>query len=106
MTTVQMPLPDPFPIPLDEAVVTSTYVTHDRMPILYVSHDEDEDAECGGMWQFHCGNGDYDMEKIQLVSLRTILSLDPSVASLATLPINRGARRDHVGDTWRIEQEG
>jgi hypothetical protein len=94
-----------FPIDENETVVTSSYVTNDGMPILYVSHDEDDESETGGLWQFHCDNGDYSMEQMQLVSLKTILGLDPSVSSLANLPIGYGARRSAVGGEWTIAEE-
>ena len=46
-------------------VVTSSYVTQYGMPVLEVSHEDDEEG--GSLWQFHAGNGDYDMSKMQLV---------------------------------------
>lgn len=87
-----------FGIPNDTAVVTSTYVVDGNMPILYVSHEYDEEE--GDIWQFHCGNGDYDMNKMLLVSLGEILSFDRSLSELSDLPLNCVARREHVGGKW------
>jgi len=88
-----------FDIPLDAVVVTSTYVVKDRMPILDVSHELDEENE--PLWQFHCGNGDYDMEKMLLVSLKNILDLDPSLEELADLPLGCSAKRNSVSESWK-----
>lgn len=79
-----------FPVPDEEAVMTTNYVTDDRLPILYVSHDRDEDSESGGFWQFHCGNNDYAEDRLRLVRLDTILQLDPSIRQLA---LEHGALR-------------
>jgi len=37
-------------------------------------------------WQFHCGNGDYNPSKLQLVRLDEVVGLDPTVVELAHLP--------------------
>ncbi len=87
-----------FDISSDTAVVTSTYVVNDKMPILYVSHEYDD--EDGPIWQFHCGNDVYGMDKMLLVSLEGILGVDKSIREVADLPMNFVARRQHVGDAW------
>lgn len=48
-----------FAISEDEPVITSSYIVDDNQPVLYVSHDYDEESESGGAWQFHNGNGDF-----------------------------------------------
>jgi hypothetical protein len=92
-----------FGIAENTAVVTSTYVVNENMPILYVSHEYDDEE--GEIWQFHCGNDDYDMNKMLLVSLGDVLSLDGSLSELADLPLNKVARRKHVGDEWIYSTE-
>lgn len=87
-----------FDIPNDWAVVTSTFVAREKMPILYVSHEVDEKGE--DVWQFHCDNGDYDMSKMLLVKLEDILGLDKTVLEVSDLPVNYGARRKYIGDKW------
>jgi hypothetical protein len=57
------PKPWPFDVSPDTAVVTTSYVTKDRQPILYVTHEYSEEE--GVTWQFHCGNGDYDPGVLQ-----------------------------------------
>ncbi|QOV91877.1 hypothetical protein [Humisphaera borealis] len=91
-----------FGIPDDTIVVTSTYVTTDGLPVLEVSHEDDEEG--GSLWQFHCGNGDYDMAKMQLVRLDTILRIDPSVAGAAQLPLGKVARRTSKEADWELTE--
>jgi hypothetical protein len=81
-------------------VVTSTYVTENRLPILEVSHENDEEG--GSLWQFHCGNGDYSLEQLQLVRLDTVLALDPSVVDVADLALGTTAKRGAKGLRWQI----
>jgi len=83
-----------FDIDMNNVVLTSTYVTNDKMPILYVSHEVDEDGRPS--WQFHCGNDDYDMDKMVLVSFSNILALDSGISKLEDLPVGYAARRDVV----------
>ncbi|EJA3100965.1 hypothetical protein MWT34_000009 [Vibrio vulnificus] len=87
----------------DVVVVTSTYVVNDRLPILYVSHEFDEVE--GVIWQFHAGNNDYDMNKMLLVSLNSILEMDASINELSSLPLNSVARRKSIGDSWTFSEE-
>ena len=82
-------------------VVTSSYVTKEGCPILEISHDDDEEG--GSLWQFHCGNGDYSMERMQLVRLDTILDLDRSVLSVGGLKMGQTARRATTSSSWTIE---
>lgn len=81
-------------------VVTSTYVTDEKLSILEVSHEADEEG--GSLWQFHCGNGNYSMERMQLVRLDTILMIDPSVAEVADLVVGATATRVAIGLPWRV----
>lgn len=86
-----------FAVPGDSAVVTSTGVARDKMPILCVSHEIDE-VDGSALWQFHCDSGDYDMEKMPLVSLASILALDASIVEVLDLPAGFVARRRSAGD--------
>jgi hypothetical protein len=98
-----IPRPWLFDVPPDTAVVTTSYVTKDRQPILYVTHEYDEDE--GVIWQFHCGNGDYDPGVLQLVRLDEILEMDGSIAELAGLPPGFCAKRPSAEDKWTTEGE-
>ena len=94
-----------FPIAASEPVITSSYVLEGEMPILYVSHDYDEESESGGSWQFHSGNGDYSPDKMKLVRLDTKLRIDPSISEVSDLPIGFGARRVGLGAAWNYTPE-
>ncbi len=89
-----------FNISNETMVVTSKYVTEKGLAITDVSHEDDEEG--GSLWQFHCGNGDYSMEQMQLVRLDTILSIDPSVAEVAYLTMGGTATRPAKGQPWKI----
>jgi len=89
-----------FNISADTMVITSVDITRDGLPILEVSHEDDEEG--GSLWQFHSGNGDYSMERMELVRLDTILGLDPALKDISELAMGRTARRRAVGEPWLI----
>ena len=89
-----------FNISDDTMVVTSKYVTEQGFSITEVSHEDDEEG--GSLWQFHCGNGDYSMQQMQLVRLDTILAIDPSVVDVASLEMGATAKRAARGLPWKI----
>ena len=84
----------PFDDPPNVAVFTTTGVVRGGMPILRVTHDDDD-----GAWQFHTGHtvgaGD-----AMIVALREIVKLDPSVRVLADLPYGWIATRASVTSEW------
>lgn len=84
----------------DSMVVTSAYVTEQRMPVLEVTHEEDEE---GPLWQFHCGNEDYSPELLRLVRLDTIMKLDPTLLTISELASGMVATRPNVDSDWTIE---
>ena len=77
------------------AVFTTKPVVRGGQPILYVTHDDDDD----GAWQFHT-DGDALEEDAMLVALKTILALDPSIAELADLPYGWIATRASATSPW------
>lgn len=83
-------------------VVTSTYVMNDGLPILYVSNDFDEDG--GSTWQFHCDNGDYNMEKMLLVRFENILKKDKGLLTIK-LEIGEEAKRKSIKSDWIINKQ-
>lgn len=91
-----------FDISPDTVVVTTTYVTRERKPILYVTHEHDEEE--GITWQFHCGNRDYSSTVLQLVRLDEILEIDVGLKELAGLPLGFCARRTSANDKWSTER--
>lgn len=95
--------PWPFDIPPDGVVVTTTYVTQRGEPVLYVTHEYDEEE--GAVWQFHCGNGDYEPAVIQLIRLDEILQIDASLYGLAGLACGFCAKRASQLQPWVITRE-
>lgn len=95
-----------YPIPPETTVVTSSYVTAQGLPILVIYHDFDE--EDGENWQFHCGNGDFAMETLQLVRFSTVLSIDPTIQEVLDLPLvaarHERASVDHGSTRDRLER--
>ena len=89
-----------FNISKDTMVVTSKYVTDERLPILDVTHEDNEEG--GSLWQFHCGNGDYSLNNMRLVRLDTILGIDPSVIEVADLKMGQTATRRDPSSPWII----
>ena len=77
------------------AVFTTTAVVKGGMPILRVTHDDDD-----GAWQFHTGQN-VGAGDAMIVALREIVKLDPSVMALADLPYGWIAVRDTVTSEWR-----
>lgn len=86
--------PWPFREAKNAAVVTTTNVTNESHPILYVSHDED------GTWQFLCGPTN-DPGECLLVGLSEVFENHPSIDDLADLPTGWCAEREDVSSPWR-----
>lgn len=76
------------------AVFTTRQVVNQGMPILYVSHDEDD-----GAWQFHHG-GNVNIEDAMIVSLEMMISLDNTLNELFDLPLGWIATRKSINDYW------
>jgi hypothetical protein len=76
------------------ATFTVRQIMHDHEPILLVRHDEDD-----GAWQFLPAS-DVSMSDALLVSLESVVKLDPTVAELADLPTGWQATRAHPGAPW------
>ncbi len=79
------------------AVIANKRIVHQGEWIAYVSHDADD-----GGWQFHVSDPAPPREKdAAVVSLRSIVQLDPTVADLADLPLGWHAWRDSRDSQWR-----
>ena len=81
------------------AVFTVREILERGEPVLHVSHDEDDHG-----WQF-LGIETPDASEARIVSLREMLSLDPSLLELADLPVGWHAWRRHVGDSWQRNRD-
>lgn len=92
--------PWPFVDPPNMAVCTTADVLERGLPIVRVTHDEDD-----GCWQFHSANGaPEDLQEARVVGLKTIVRLDPTITTLADLPLGWCALRDAPGTPWRRER--
>ncbi len=90
----------PFAEGRHEQVFTLRRILSGREAILNVHHDADD-----GAWQF-MGWGMPDMADATMVSLETIVRLDPTVSTLADLPAGWRAWRSAPGEPWRRERQG
>jgi len=89
----------PFSDPPNVAVFTSKSIVEERDWIHYVSHDQDD-----GAWQFHPPSGPATENDASLGSLRTILELDPSIITLADLPLGWCAWREAKNSPWKRKE--
>jgi hypothetical protein len=84
-----------FAEPENFAVVTLKQIVVGEAPILVVLHEKGD-----GDWLFLDGSP-FSVENASLVSLRTIVQIDPRVIELADLPRGWTARRSAPGQPWR-----
>ena len=85
----------PFDDPPNAAVFTVRQIVDGQMPILYVSHEEED-----GAWQFLTGEQITTADAL-LVGLKNIVNRDPSVLELAELPNGWIATRNNIGVPWQ-----
>ncbi len=84
----------PFEDPKNVAVITTHNIMKRLSPILYVSHDEDDE-----MWQF-LEEGEVSEKEARILSLEEVVNLEPRLAELADLPIGWIAWRKSVSNEW------
>jgi len=84
----------PFDQPPNCAVVTVKPIISGELPILFVSHEEDDHG-----WQFLSGDL-VSKEDASVVALREIVELDPSILKLADLPVGWVATRRSANAGW------
>jgi hypothetical protein len=89
-----MPADWPFADPENLAVFTLKRIVRGELPILRVTHDEDDSG-----WQFLDG-AEVAVEEASLVCLREIARLDPSILELADLPFGWVAERTGTDQPW------
>ena len=77
------------------AAITSTHITRRGLPVLQVTHYEDDHS-----WGFQSGLA-MTTEDGQVVAMREILEMDPTVAEVADLPPGWSAERRTVGGEWK-----
>src|SRR3954464_15647273 len=87
----------PFADPENVLVFTSRDIVQYGMWVHYVSHDAGD-----GAWQFHSVKGAPVSESdARVVLLKNIVAQDPSLLSLADLPIGWCAWREAKESLWR-----
>jgi hypothetical protein len=85
----------PFDEPPNLAVISTRQVMEGEAPILFVSHDEEDEG-----WQFLTGVLLIE-ENARVVALRRIWLLDPSISELADLPLGWQASRTTLLEPWQ-----
>jgi hypothetical protein len=91
---------DGFNSNLNTAVFTTSFVLHDKKPILFVSHYDQD-----GTWEFLSDDEFDDFEKVaKVVSLEEIINLDPSIIELSEMEEGYHAFRKSEKDKWIIKK--
>jgi hypothetical protein len=85
----------PFDQPRNYATFSLRQIVFGDAPILYVTHDEDDDG-----WQFLNGEAAL-ISDAAIVALSEIVERDPSVLCLADLPPDWYAWRNSIEDSWQ-----
>ena len=76
------------------AAITSTHITTGNLPILLITHYEDDHS-----WGFQSGRP-VTMKEAQVVAMNEIYKIDPTVAELADLPPGWSAERSSLSEIW------
>ena len=92
-------LPWPFDQAPNVAAVTSTHITKQRLPILLVTHYADDES-----WGFQSGLP-VTTADAQIVAMKTIVEMDPTVAEIASLAPGYSAVRESVGGKWMVSKD-
>ena len=92
----------PFPQSQNTAVISQRSVVFEGAPILYVTHDKDDDG-----WQFLDGKSNPAPDSAAVVSFAEIVAHDPSLIELADLPAGWVATRRSITKPWvRVRRAG
>jgi len=86
-----------FSDPPNVAVIANQKIVLSGEWIAYVSHDSDD-----GAWQFHTNQSEpISEDDAVMVSLQSIVTLDPTIMKLADLPLGWHAWRDSKAGPWQ-----
>ena len=88
----------PFDQAPNVAAITTVRVLKEKLPILRVTHYADDHS-----WAFVCGTTNA-TEDGRVIGMYHVLSLDPTLRSIADLPPGWTAWRDRVGGEWHRAQ--
>jgi len=89
----------PFEDPPNVAVFTTKTIAARQQPVLLVSHDDDD-----GAWQFLPREGAGEEKDAAVVSLRSMIERDGTLAQLADLPLGWRAWRESPDSPWQRKQ--
>jgi len=89
----------PFDDPSNVAVFTTKSIVSGQQPVLLVTHDEDD-----GAWQFLPREGAGHEKDAAIVSLRSMIERDGTLAELADLPVGWRAWRESQNSPWLRKQ--
>ena len=82
------------------AAITTVGVLEQKLPILRVTHYSDDHS-----WAFVCGTTNA-TEDGRVIAMHRVISLDPTLRTIADLPPGWTAWRDSVGSVWnRVRSE-
>lgn len=81
----------------ETTALTVRQIAQEGTPVLLVSRDPE-----GGTWQFLTG-GPFEMADALLVSLGSVLRLDPSLREVSDLGVGWSATRLALGQPWTRE---
>ncbi|MEM8882788.1 MAG: hypothetical protein AAGD14_01815 [Planctomycetota bacterium] len=81
------------------AAITTAGVLEQGLPVLVVQHYEDDHS-----WSFLCGTTNASKDA-RIVGMGQALEIDPTLASIADLPLGWIAQRAAVGAEWRREPD-
>lgn len=81
------------------AAITTRQVLEDGLPILLVTHYEDDYS-----WGFLCGTTNA-TEDGRVIGMRSAVQIDPTLLDVANLPPGCSARRAAIGAKWEIFEE-
>lgn len=85
---------------LKMAAVVCREIAVDRVPILLAQRSDPED-DCDSGWQFLCGGAQEDWQTAQVWALGEVLSYDPSLSGLLTMPVGTVLRRSSPNARWQ-----
>ena len=87
----------PFKMPKNTAVFSYTHIINDGKPILYVTHDDEND------WQFLCGDN-HTIKDAMVIGIKEVFEMDKSIGILAKLPMRMTAERENINVEWKINK--
>jgi hypothetical protein len=85
----------PFADPKNVAVFTVPAIMRGEAVITHAYHHEED-----GAWEFHALGHSVEEKNVKILSLEEIVSLDPTIKDLATLPSGWEASRVAIGESW------